>query len=79
MEETLIEMYLAGVSVRCMEDNYRGFLWQQGVSPSTISERNKEAYVAILKEVVQPTSAGRVLSIRLCGWDLSATKLGWRA
>ena len=46
MEEALIEMYLAGVSVRRVEDITEA-LWGTKVSPSTISELNKKAYVHI--------------------------------
>ena len=46
VEEALIEMYLAGVSVRRMEDITEA-LWGSKVSPSTISELNKKAYVHI--------------------------------
>ena len=46
MEEALIEMYLAGVSVRRVEDITEA-LWGSRVSPSTISELNKKAYVNI--------------------------------
>lgn len=44
VEEALIEMYLAGVSVRRVEDITEA-LWGSKVSPSTISELNKKAYV----------------------------------
>lgn len=40
VEETLIEMYLAGISVRCVEDITEA-LWGSKVSPSTIGELNK--------------------------------------
>ncbi len=43
MEEALIEMYLAGVSVRRVEDITEA-LWGSRVSPGTISELNKKAY-----------------------------------
>ena len=43
VEEALIEMYLAGVSVRRVED-ITEVLWGSRVSPSTISELNKKAY-----------------------------------
>lgn len=43
MEEALIEMYLAGVSVRRVEDITEA-LWGSKVSPATISELNKKAY-----------------------------------
>ena len=46
MEEALIEMYLAGVSVRRVEDITEA-LWGSKVSPSTISELNKKAYIHI--------------------------------
>ena len=46
VEEALIEMYLAGVSVRRME-NITEALWGRKVSPSTISELNKKAYSRI--------------------------------
>ena len=46
VEEALIEMYLAGVSVRRVEDITEA-LWGSKVSASTISELNKKAYVNI--------------------------------
>ena len=46
VEEALIEMYLAGVSVRRVEDITEA-LWGSKVSPATISEPNKKAYVHI--------------------------------
>ena len=46
VEEALIEMYLAGVSVRQVEDITEA-LWGSKVSASTISELNKKAYVNI--------------------------------
>ena len=46
VEEALIEMYLAGVSVRRVEDITEA-LWGTKVSPATISELNKKAYVNI--------------------------------
>ena len=42
VEEALIEMYLAGVSVRRVEDITEA-LWGSKVSPATISELNKTA------------------------------------
>ena len=42
VEEALIEMYLAGVSVRRVEDITEA-LWGSKVSPATISERNNES------------------------------------
>lgn len=46
VEEALIEMYLAGVSVRRVEDISEA-LWGAKVSPGTISELNKKVYVQI--------------------------------
>ena len=43
VEEALIEMYLAGVSVRRVEDITEA-LWGTRVSPGTISNLNKKAY-----------------------------------
>ena len=43
VEEALIEMYLAGVSVRRVEDITEA-LWGTRVSPATISELNKKVY-----------------------------------
>lgn len=48
IEEALIEMYLAGVSVRRVEDITEA-LWGTKVSPGTISELNKKAYEYIEK------------------------------
>ena len=46
VEEALIEMYLASVSVRRVEDITEA-LWGSKVSPSTISELNKKAYMSM--------------------------------
>lgn len=43
VEEALVEMYLAGVSVRRVEDITEA-LWGTRVSPSTVSELNKKVY-----------------------------------
>ena len=43
VEEALIEMYLAGVSVRRVEDITEA-LWGSKVSPGTISNLNKKVY-----------------------------------
>ena len=48
VEEALIEMYLAGVSVRRVEDISEA-LWGSRVSASTISDLNQKAYVHIEK------------------------------
>ena len=46
VEEALIEMYLAGVSVRRVED-ITETLWGTKVSPGTISNLNKKVYEQI--------------------------------
>jgi transposase-like protein len=46
VEEALIEMYLAGVSVRRVEDITEA-LWGSKVSPGTVSNLNKKIYVKI--------------------------------
>ena len=43
IEESLIEMYLAGVSVRRVEDITEA-LWGTRVSPSTVSKLNMKIY-----------------------------------
>ena len=48
VEETLIEMYLAGVSVRRIEDITEA-LWGTRVSPGTVSNLNKKIYERIEK------------------------------
>jgi transposase-like protein len=46
VEEALIEMYLAGVSVRRVEDITEA-LWGTRVSSSTVSDLNKKIYATI--------------------------------
>lgn len=46
VEEALMEMYLAGVSVRRVEDITEA-LWGTRVSPSTVSDLNKKVYARI--------------------------------
>ncbi len=46
VEEALVEMYLAGVSVRRVEDITEA-LWGTRISPSTVSELNQKIYVQI--------------------------------
>jgi putative transposase len=48
VEEALMEMYLAGVSVRRVEDITEA-LWGTRVSPSTVSELNQQLYERIEK------------------------------
>lgn len=55
VEEALIEMYLAGVSVRRVEDITEA-LWGTKVSPGTISNLNKKAYEHIEEWRTRPLS-----------------------
>ncbi len=59
MEEALIEMYLAGVFARRVE-NITEALWGSKVSPSTISELNKKAYVHIEEWQNRPRRADTI-------------------
>lgn len=59
VEEALIEMYLAGVSVRRVEDITEA-LWGSKVSPATISELNKKAYVHIEDWRNRPLQGGAI-------------------
>ncbi len=58
VEEALIEMYLAGVSVRRVEDITEA-LWGSKVSASTISELNKKAYINIEAWRNRPLQGGK--------------------
>ena len=53
VEESLIEMYLAGVSVRRVEDITEA-LWGTRVSPGTVSNLNKKVYERIEKWIHAP-------------------------
>jgi transposase-like protein len=53
VEEALIEMYLAGVSVRRVEDITEA-LWGTHVSPATISELNQKVYLRIEEWLKKP-------------------------
>ncbi len=55
VEESLIEMYLAGVSVRRVEDITQA-LWGSKVSPGTISNLNKQVYKKINEWRYKPIS-----------------------
>ena len=67
VEEALIEMYLAGVSVRRVEDITEA-LWGSKVSPAAISELNKKAYVHIEDGA---TAHCRAASIHTSTWTAS--------
>jgi transposase-like protein len=76
VEEALIEMYLAGVSVRRVEDITEA-LWGTRVSPSTVSELNKKIYVQIEAWRNRPLE-GRYPYVYLDG-VVAETQLGRRS
>lgn len=59
VEEALVEMYLAGVSVRRVEDITEA-LWGSKVSPGTISNLNKKVYEHIDKWRKRPIEGNHV-------------------
>ena len=63
VEEAMIEMYLAGVSVRRVEDITEA-LWGTRVSPSTVSELNQKIYGRSRPGGTGPSRA----STRTCSW-----------
>ena len=65
VEEALIEMYLAGVSVRRVEDITEA-LWGTRVSPSVVSDLNKKLYVRIEEWLNRPIK-GRYAYVFLDG------------
>lgn len=67
VEEALIEMYLAGVSVRRVEDITEA-LWGSKVSPSTISELNKKP---MSTSRIGGTVPYKAVSIRTFMWTVS--------
>ncbi|MBQ7249667.1 MAG: transposase, partial [Deltaproteobacteria bacterium] len=58
VDEALVEMYLAGVSTRRLE-NVAEILWGNKVSPSTISELNQKAYGQIEQWRSRPLDGGQ--------------------
>ena len=85
VEEALIEMYLTGVSGRRVAVITEA-LWDSKVSPATVSELNKKAYIHIEDWRNRPLQEG---AIRMSMWTASICagtgaestkkwKLGWR-
>src|SRR3954449_8053572 len=72
VEEALIEMYLAGISVRRVEDITEA-LWGTRVSPSTVSNLNKKIYAK--RGLAEPTDRGRA-SVSLSRRDRDEAQLG---
>ena len=75
VEEALIEMYLAGVSVRRVEDITEA-LWGSKVSASTISELNKKAYVNIEAWRNRPLQGGKYPYVYVDGIYLKRNRGG---
>jgi putative transposase len=73
VEEALIEMYLAGISVRRVEDITKA-LWGTRVSPSTVSNLNKKVYGRIDKWLKEPIE-GKFVYVFL-RWHLAQALLG---
>ena len=69
VEEALVEMYLAGVSTRRVEDITEA-LWGTRVSPSTVSDLNKKVYEKIETWRNRPLFGGKPRCRR-------ATDRGW--
>ena len=67
IEESLIEMYLAGISVRRVEDITEA-LWGTRVSPSTVSKLNKKIYKKLEAWRQQPIEVNirMFISMELC-------------
>lgn len=66
VEEALIEMYLAGVFVRRVEDITED-LWGSKDFPSTIRELNKKAYVYVEDWWNRPLQGGRYPYVNVDG------------
>ena len=75
VEEALVEMYLAGVSVRRVEDITEA-LWGKSISPSTVSELNQKIYAQI--EAWRNRADRWHPCLRLFGWHLAQTLVGRR-
>ena len=75
VEESLVEMYLAGVSVRRVEDITEA-LWGERVSPSTVSELNPED-LRPDRSLAQPGHRGRTC-LRVPQRHLAEAELGRR-
>lgn len=65
VEEALMKMYLAGVSVRRVEDITQA-LWGTKVSPSTVSELNQKVYKRIEKCRTRPIEGAYLYLDGIC-------------
>lgn len=73
VEETLIEIYLAGVSV-CRVKDIMEVLWDSEVSPSTINELSKKAYVHIEDWRNRPLQGGKYPCVYVMAFICIATR-----
>ena len=69
-------MYLAGISVRRVEDITEA-LWGTRVSPNTVSNLNKKIYAKI--EAWRNRAHRRRTSVPLSRWHRDEADLGWRS
>lgn len=76
VEEALIEMYLAGVSVRRVEDITEALWGSKGISGN--HQRTEQESLCPYRGLAQPALTRRAVSICLCGRALSASELGRR-
>ena len=70
VEEALIEMYLAGVSVRRVEDITEAVVGQQGISGNY--QRTEQEGICPHRGLAQPSLTRRTVPICLRRWNLSA-------
>ncbi len=76
VEEALIEMYLAGVSVRRVEDITGGTVGQQGLARH--HQRAEQESLCPHRGLAESSLAGRAVSVCLRGRHLPAPQLGRR-
>ena len=74
VEEAMIEMYLAGVSTRRIED-VSEILWGSSVSASTVSKLNERAFASVEEWAQPPTRPG--VPLRLRRRHLPQKVVGW--
>lgn len=81
MEEALIEMYLAGVSVRRVEDITEALRGSK-VSPATISELNKKAHAILRTGATALYRAANIpmsmCTVSICGATGAKSTIMWR-
>lgn len=68
VEEALMDMYLAGVSTRQVDDISQ-LLWGERMAPQTLSDKLKKVYADIERWRTRPLEGG----IRTCSWTACGT------